>query len=388
MDPMTPAFTARRRAEEFNSLVENSSTRELTDARFVDILELVEAMRHVAPVEARPAFVADLRERLMLAAATALAPATDAELKARLTVAPRRTPRERRIAVAMGGFAIVGATTSMAVAAQTALPGDTLYPLKRALENAQAGVQVDEGDKGSTLLANASGRLEEVDVLSREKRDSASLVIAETLQAFTTQATEASDLLLASYESTGQEASISELRDFTADSMASLALLEGLVPDGARGALIQAAQVLTQIDQQAIALCPTCAVKGLTEIPDFVFNNVGEFLTGDTEATAAEQSVPPDSTPGGKPGKGGKRGNGQQATEPPLEPTEPPVLQEPGTPPSSQPTQGQGDGNPITNLSEGLSGGGSTPSPSVPTDQPDLGGVLEDTVGGIVGLLD
>lgn len=387
---MTAAFTARRRAEEFNSLVESTSTRGLVDARYVEVLEVVEAMRQVSPVQPRPAFVDALRERLMLAAETALTPATDAELRARLTVAPRRTPRERRFAAAMGGLAIVGATTSMAVAAQTAVPGDTLYPLKRALENAQAGVQVDEGDRGSTLLESASGRLEEVDVLSREKRDSATLVIAETLQTFTTQATEASDLLIASYESTGQEGSISELRTFTADSMSTLEQLEALVPEGARGALIQAAQVLTQIDQQAIALCPNCVVKGLTEIPDFVFAPVADLLAGDgNRAAPTEQPGDTGSGQGGKPpGKGGKGDNGQQAVEPPVaEPTKPPVVQEPGTPPPGEAPNGQDDGNPITDLTEGLTGGGNATNPSVPAEQPDLGEVLEDTVGGVLGLL-
>ncbi|SFI99989.1 DUF5667 domain-containing protein [Nocardioides psychrotolerans] len=387
---MTPAFTARRRAEEFNSLVENASTRELTDARYVNVLELVEALRHVTPVQARPTFVADLRERLMIAAETALAPSPDAELKARLTVAPRRTPRERRIAVAMGGFAIVGATTSMALAAQTALPGDTLYPLKRALENAQAGVQVDEGDKGSTLLANASGRLEEVDKLSREKRDSATLVIAETLQAFTSQATEASDLMLASYESTGQEASISELRNFAADSMTVLQQLEGLVPDGARSALVQAAQVLTQIDQQAIALCPTCVVKALTEIPDFVFNNATDLLGNVTDNPPAEPTSATGPGQGGKPGGGGNRGTAQPSDEPtPVAPTRPPVIAQPGTPaPGEAPAGNDDDDDPITDLTDGLTGGGSAPAPAMPADQPDLGEVLDDTVGGVLGELD
>lgn len=379
---MTPAFTARRRAEEFHSLVEGSSTRELADARYVDVLELVEAMRHATPVQPRAAFVSDLRERLMLAAETALVPATDAELRSRLTVAPRRTPRERRLAVAMGGFAIVGATTSMAVAAQTALPGDTLYPLKRALENAHAGVQVDEGDKGSTLLHNASGRLDEAGELTRADRGDDTLAIAETLETFAAQATEASDLLIASYEATGQEASISELRAFAADSMAALEQLEGLVPEGARGALILAAQILTQIDQQAIALCPTCVVKGLTEIPDFVFDTVN-LLDVTTEAESAPQ--PPAATGQGgkpKPGKGGRRPSDpqQQVTPPPADqPDEP---SEPTQPPAPE------SDDPIGDLADGLTGGGSTPDPtSVPTTQPDLGDVVEDTVDGLTGLL-
>ncbi|GEP33580.1 hypothetical protein NSZ01_13480 [Nocardioides szechwanensis] len=374
---MTPAFTARKRAEEFNSLVENASTSELTRARYVDVLELVEAMRHAAPVEAHPAFVANLRERLMLAADAALAPATDAELKARLTVAPRRTPRERRIAVAIGGFAIVGATTSMAVAAQTALPGDTLYPLKRALENAHAGVQVDEGDKGETLLANASGRLDEVDELSRQGAGQDGLAIAETLQAFADQATAASDLLIASYQSTGQEGSIAELREFAADSIAALEQLEGVVPNEARAALIQAVQVLSQIDEQALFACPSCAPGGPVSIPQELLDHVASTVTGDGEP----ESAPPVGTPDGK-GKGnkGKGNQGPGGTTPPE--AEPGDGSGTGTPPVQQPGGSDGDptdeqtDDPIGDITKGLTGGAT----SIPSSLPELGNVIGDVV--------
>jgi hypothetical protein len=119
---MTSVFAAKRRAEEFNLLVEDASTGDLRDARYVEFLELVGALRDSPRVEARPEFVADLRERLMAEAQVALAkvPTTAARsVNDRLTVAPRRTARERRFAVAIGGFAIVSATTSMAVAAQS-----------------------------------------------------------------------------------------------------------------------------------------------------------------------------------------------------------------------------------------------------------------------------
>ena len=80
---------------------------------------------------------------------------------------PRRTRRERRLGIALGAVAIIGATTSMAVASQSALPGDALYPLKRAIENTQAGFSVGDDAKGETILGNASGRLDEVDELTR-----------------------------------------------------------------------------------------------------------------------------------------------------------------------------------------------------------------------------
>ncbi|MDP2772372.1 MAG: DUF5667 domain-containing protein [Nocardioides sp.] len=379
---MTPAFTARKRAEEFNSLVEGSSTSELTRARYVDVLEVVEAMRHAAPVEARPEFVASLRERLMLAADAALAPATDAEVKARLTVAPRRTPRERRIAVALGGFAIVGATTSMAVAAQTALPGDTLYPLKRALENVHAGVQVDEGHKGETLLANASGRLDEVDKLSRDDAEQDALAITETLHAFSDQATAASDLMIASFESTGQEGSIAELREFAATSIAALEQLEGVVPDEARAALIQAVQVLGQIDELALNVCPTCTTGGLTSLPQFAVDHISTIVHGDDGSETSTATGPR----GGK-GKGnqGKGNQGGGDTSPPEAGAAPDQGGDTANPPSTQP--GGSDGGPVNNqtddpigdITKGLTGGAS----SLPTTLPEVGEALGDVVEGV-----
>ena len=51
--------------------------------------------------------------------------------------------------------------------------------------------------------------------------------------------------------------------------MAALTALETLVPEDARASLIQAAQTLTQIDQQALMACPTCGPSLITEIPSF-----------------------------------------------------------------------------------------------------------------------
>jgi hypothetical protein len=260
---MTPAFTARRRADEFDNLVEGTSTRTLRDARHAELLELVGALRAVPPVEARPEFVSDLRAQLMLAAESTLVPVDES----RLTLPPRRPRRDRRIAAAVGGLVIAGATTSVAVAAQHALPGDALYPLKRAIENADAGLQTSDRERGTTLLSSASGRLQEVAALSREGRLEDSAAIADTLNTFSDQATEASGLLLADYEETGQESSIAELRDFTGASMETLERLEGVVPVDARDELLHAARVLAQIDVEAAEACPQCAGQGIADIP-------------------------------------------------------------------------------------------------------------------------
>ena len=282
---MSSLHPARRSAERFNSLLEGEQGGAVRDSRDAELLELVGALQSVSRAEARPAFVADLRERLMLAAETELVvPDSPAALTDRLTVRTRRTPRERRLAVALGGIAIVGATTSMAVAAQGALPGDVLYPLKRAMENAEAGFSVSDEAKGSTILENASGRLDEVDRLTQQDEVDAAAV-SQTLTAFADQATEASELLIADYEATGSEDSINDLRDFTSASIETLAVLDGVIPADAEQALLAAAQVLFEIDSLAANLCPLCESIGITEIP------VPLLASGDTTLDDAAVEV-------------------------------------------------------------------------------------------------
>src|SRR5689334_3357211 len=110
---MTSLIPARRRAERFDSLVEGGGRRDDVDRATSDLLEVVGALRAMPEPQPRPEFVADLRERLMAAAEAELAPVAarrrdDAE---RLTVRPTRTRRERRIAIAIGTVAVIGATT-------------------------------------------------------------------------------------------------------------------------------------------------------------------------------------------------------------------------------------------------------------------------------------
>jgi hypothetical protein len=153
----------------------------------------------------------------------------------------------------------------MAVASQSALPGDALYPVKRAIENTQAGVRVSDDAKGETILNNASGRLDEVDELTQRSNPDASLV-GSTLNTFSDQATQAADLLMSDFEQNGHESSIQALQEFTAQSMNTLGGLEQSIPTAAEGALLNAAQVLFTIDSAADQICPDCGA-GLTEIP-------------------------------------------------------------------------------------------------------------------------
>jgi hypothetical protein len=382
---MSPVFSARRRADEFDALVEAAASgRPVEDARFTELLVVVGTLRQAPAPAARPEFVASLRERLMAAAADELTQLTPTPVE-RLTVAPRKTPRERRLAIAVGGVAIVGATTSMAVAAQSALPGDVLYPLKRAMENAQTGVRVDDAAKGSSLLANARGRLAEIDELTRSSDGQDLLAIEQTLEAFAEQATEASDLLLADYAETGSEASIEQLQDFTAQSIAALEQLSAVLPPAAQQALVEAGELLAQIAQTTLSLCPTCSGEQIDKIPSFLVQAasdvVGKVLNPKSSDTPSAGASAPSGTKGSSSQASGGTKTEQPATATPQSPS---ILEPPADGSGGGAKGGTGDdSDPLGDALDPVLNGAGTPA-SGPGAQQDPVTELVDPVLGLV----
>ncbi|WP_157537039.1 DUF5667 domain-containing protein [Nocardioides sp. Root190] len=278
-----------RGADEFDALISGGAG----DAdQYSDLLELVASLRATPPVSARPDFVASLRTQLIAAAERAPAQA-QSDLAVRLTPRQRRGSRERRLAALVGGFAVVSATGSMAMAAQDALPGDVLYPVKRAIENAQTNLQRDGASKSDTLIAHAEARLDEVQELAA--RDAGADVISATLQDFTDQSEQASEFALDDYAATGKTAPIAELRAFAADSMDILGALGPIVPDSTRSILITATQTVRQIDSAAWEACPSCADNDIAEVPDFALQSLNKVLNGPiTDAASVTKPVPND----------------------------------------------------------------------------------------------
>lgn len=387
---MSPVFSARRRADEFDALVEAAASgRPVDDARFTELLEVVGTLRQAPAPAARPEFVASLRERLMVAAAEELTQVAPSPAE-RLTVAPRKTPRERRLAIAVGGVAIVGATTSMAVAAQSALPGDVLYPLKRAMENAQTGVRVDDAAKGTSLLANARGRLAEIDELTRSSDGQDLLAIEETLQAFAEQATEASDLLLADYAETGSESSIEQLQDFTAQSLAALEQLSAVLPPAAQQALVEAGELLAQIAQTTLSLCPTCSGEQIDKIPSFLVQAASDVLG---KVLDPKQSSTPEAGAAkpAKPQGPAQASGGTKAEQPTTATPQSPSILEP-------PADGSGgggakddtgeDGDPLGDALDPVLNGAGTPASGPGAQQDPVTELVDPVLGLVDDLLD
>ena len=269
---MTGAFLQRRRAEHFDAVISRPAGQltEQDAGAFADLLGLVHDLRSIPQVQARPEFVGSLRTRLLAEADVALLPQsqrplTEQEQRLVLPVRPRRS--DRRAAVVLASAALVGASGSMAMAAQTALPGESLYPVKRVIEDARTDLAADEAARGRSLLAQARVRLDELDSLA-ERGDPASVsAIGSTIETFAIQSTEGSRALLAAYGEGGDAEAVTGLRAFAGDSIERLGTLEPRLPVSSRDALVDAGQRLVDIDQRAQQLCLSCGGDAV-ELPD------------------------------------------------------------------------------------------------------------------------
>ena len=277
---MTPAFSARRRADEFEALLSPSHDTPLTErdaARFAALLDVVADLRALPEVTARPEFVSSLRESLMAEADTVLVrqPATPPRLAMPITT---RT-RDRRVATLLGGAALVGATATMAVAAQTSLPGESLYGVKRGIESAQVRFAGDDAARGRALLAQADNRLSELEQIVAGEGGNDKLA-PDTLDTFTDQSGDGVRSLLRAYADSGSQQDAQDARDFTVRSMERLDALEQQLPSSAHDELLAAGRTLTDLDLEISTACMACP-GGITTTPDFLLSSTPtDLLSG------------------------------------------------------------------------------------------------------------
>ena len=258
---MTALFSTRRRAEEFAAALDGRSS--VLTAELRELVGVATALRSHDTLEAarpRDDFAADLRSRLMTEAEHVLVPG-DAPL---VLPVRQRGPRERRLVAAASVVVLFGGTASMAAAAQQSMPGEALYPIKRGIERAEAGLSVSTAGKGQDLLQQANDRLDEVENLLAADSMTAAPRVPQTLTDFTEQAQEGSGLLMASFEETRDPATIISVREFTAHAITLLQDLARTAPAEAQDELAAAAMALGEIDREANALCGGCA----TDIPE------------------------------------------------------------------------------------------------------------------------
>lgn len=254
---MTSLLARRRRAEEFARLLEEG--RASHDSELADLVELTEQLR---PADVGPSqdFRGALRTQLMAEAAAA----PHERVPAPPVPDRRRAKRRNRIIAVASSVAIAGGMVGTAAASHEALPGETLYGLKRGLESTSLALANDTEAKGRRHLERAHNRLAEVASLVGDQPLASSAatsirVVTDTLGEFGGEAQLGGDALLKAYRQGGKDQVISHLRGFTTDALADLDQLEPLLPAQLTPTVDDARRVLTTIDGQAAQLCPNCA---------------------------------------------------------------------------------------------------------------------------------
>lgn len=395
---MSPAFSSRRRADQFDALLSGALTPAPTP-ELASLASLADELRELPEVAPRAEFAVSLRERLMAEAAAALAapPAPD-ELTRKLTVGSgetrTRSRRERRIGIAIAAFSILAAATGTAAASQGSLPGDTLYPVKRLIESAHTSLSFGDAAKGSTLLGQAADRLSELERLRDRAEAADPAVIEQALNDYSEQATKASDLLLADYAQRGDPATITRLHEFAQQGITTLAGLAGVLPASVDDALAAATQTLIDIDQAASQACPGCGLGSIVELPSSLLMLVGDTVEEVASPIAPPQQVikapqvirapqpiksaDPTSLPTGEQGGTGSKGSsGTTMTR-----GEPGSTTSDGGSPVKLPTSSP------TSLGDGVGGVVSGVGDTLGQVGDGLGGTLGDTVGGLGDTVD
>jgi len=387
---MSPAFSTRRRAEQLDALLDGRLT-EAPSAELASLLALADGLRAVPEVTPRAEFAADLRERLMAEAPAALAVAAP-DGGSRLSVghshAPTRTRRERRLAVAIAAASIVGATGASAVASQGALPGDTLYPVKRLVEDARTTLAMGETVKADVLLSQARTRLQEVRELG-ERDDVDAAAIKRTIGDFSDDADSASTILLADYADHRDEQAIGKLRTFTSQGATTLSELADLLPDSVHGVLAEATSTILGIDHSAAEACPACG-GGITELPSTLVN-----LLAATPASLDQTASVPQGTGAGTGSKGAVPNAPAPSAAVPSAGALPGVVTDPlktrpngkggpgaGVLPTAPPTS---LGDAVGQVGDGVGGAVGGVGGAVGGLGDQIGGPVGDTVGGVGG---
>jgi hypothetical protein len=207
-------------------------------------------------VEPRADFRSSLRTTLVMEASTALVPEPGKpSLRAARTtrvVLPRR-----RMAIATALVAASLGMGGMASASASALPGEALYPVKRATEQVELTFHRDLADRGAFRLELAERRLYEARTLSKRGPENAE-VAAQLLGQFEEAAAAGSADLMAAFREDNASAAMVVLNRFTERTDQLLEALESQLPADEAGAATDAREALDAIDSNSEQVCPTC----------------------------------------------------------------------------------------------------------------------------------
>ncbi|MEZ0068791.1 hypothetical protein ABIA32_004832 [Streptacidiphilus sp. MAP12-20] len=252
----------------------------------------------------------------------------------------------RRLAV--GGLAsmmALGTLGGVAVASSSSLPGDTLYGMKRGLEDWRLNLAGTDSERGKLLLDEASTRMAEARQLMTRgdgpHHELSPQTVADLNRAFTDMNAEGKrgrDLLNAIYLHSHSLAPLRQLAGFAAVQSRELDQIEPQLPDQLDPVASQVRGLLSGISSEVTPLLPAAPGGSAATTP-------GDASTSPSSSTGSPMTTPSGATSSGT---GTMRGADGATSAP-----------------SGQTTAGTG--NLVGGLTGGLLGGGSpSATPSTP----------------------
>ncbi|MFI6344807.1 DUF5667 domain-containing protein [Streptomyces sp. NPDC050560] len=216
--------------------------------------------------------------------------------------------------LAAGGLTVsvaAGAFGGVAAASSHALPGDSLYGLKRGMEDVKLGLADGDTDRGGIYLDQASTRLSEVRRLMERQRsgplDHESLAeIRRTLSGMRHDASEGHRLLYGAYRRDGSLGPIQTLSAFTDNHRATWSDLRDRLPAQLGDVSSEVSDVFDAIDDEVAPLRSL-----LPGPPSKEASDSGAPGTGDTSPGTSHPARGATPSESGAPSTGHGRGDGK-----------------------------------------------------------------------------
>lgn len=204
--------------------------------------------------------------------------------------------------LAAGGLTVgvaAGAFGGVAAASSDALPGDSLYGLKRGMEDLHLGLTDGDTDRGEVYLDQASTRLSEARRLMERARSGALDheqlgEVRRTLNGMTHDATEGHRLLHAAYERDGTIGPIQTLDSFSRAHRDSWSSLRDRLPVQLTDIGDRVSSVFAAIDEEVEPLQSL-----LPQAPETSDKSRESGTTGTGSAPSSRSHAPSPSSPSG-----------------------------------------------------------------------------------------
>ncbi|MFI9026831.1 DUF5667 domain-containing protein [Streptomyces sp. NPDC053560] len=214
-----------------------------------------------------------------------------------------RSRLSRRLAA--GGLTVgvaAGAFSGVAAASSDALPGDSLYGLKRGMEDLKLGMAEDDSDRGRLYLDQASSRMHEarrlVERLKSGPLEHETLYeVRRSLSGVTQDAGTAHRLLHGAYERDGSLGAIQALDSFTSSHREGWVQLRDRLPVQLADVSHEVSSVFDAIDEEVGPLRPL--------LPKKADEGTGHGAPSASGTTDQDQSTTPSRS--GSPSAGGEK---------------------------------------------------------------------------------